>query len=85
MDRNQVALLKKIMEYGFAALDLHLYLDTHPDDQKALRDFDYYNKQTQALNKQYEQYYGPLTVSDAKLEDCYWKWINEPWPWEIQY
>ena len=40
MTKNE--LLKMITEVSFVMDELRLYLDTHPDDQKAL---DYYEKQ----------------------------------------
>ena len=28
------------------------------------------------------KYYGPLTLDTATTQMDYWKWINEPWPWQ---
>ena len=35
----------------------------------------------QAL-KEYAKYYGPLTLDTATTQMDYWKWINDPWPWQ---
>ena len=42
-------LLFKIQKYNFAAYDLLLYLDTHPDDRNAFRMF-------RELVKEYREY-----------------------------
>ena len=33
---TRAEMMKKIREYNFAVIELGLYLDTHPDDAKAL-------------------------------------------------
>jgi spore coat protein JB len=85
METNQIDLLKKIMELEFVCIDLNLYLDTHPEDQKALTDYNYYFNQLSLLKQQYSQYYGPL-MSFGHCQSQYpWKWVEDPWPWEIEY
>jgi len=85
MDANQLDLLKKIMELEFACQDLNLYLDTHPEDQKALQDYNYYSGQLAMVKQQYSQYYGPLMVFGHCQSQYPWKWVEDPWPWEIEY
>ncbi|MDI9568500.1 MAG: spore coat protein CotJB, partial [Bacillota bacterium] len=46
MRRDRRELLLKIMALDFTALELNLYLDTHPRDARALED---YNRVTQEL------------------------------------
>ncbi|NCB91299.1 MAG: spore coat protein CotJB [Clostridia bacterium] len=74
-----------IDQASFAQYDMLLYLDTHPDDAEA---FAYYRKQTcirEDALKQYAQHYGPLTMDliDDTCSDS-WKWMMQPWPWEIK-
>ena len=38
-------------------------------------------QRVQAL-KEYAKYYGPLTLDTATTQMDYWKWINDPWPWQ---
>lgn len=74
-------LLKQVQSYQFAAYDMLLFLDTHPDDKKA---FDMYKelvKKYKALVNEYENQYGPLTAFGAAMYDTF-KWIDSPWPWE---
>lgn len=72
-------MIKKIKEYKFSIIELGLYLDTHPDDKKALcMHKDYCNKY-KMLTEQYQKVYGPLTI----MFPCNkWRWLEEPWPWE---
>lgn len=75
-------LLKQIQELEFAALDLNLYLDTHPKCQEAIVD---YNKVTCELEKAktiYQMNYGPLANFGEATSGYPWTWVEEPWPWE---
>jgi spore coat protein JB len=79
------SLLREIQELEFTLIELNLFLDTHPQDRAALRDFGAVrNKLLQAI-KQYEELYGPLTAASTNTDICPWQWIEEPWPWEIEY
>lgn len=73
-------LLKKITTYKFAALDLQIFLDTHPDDRKVLEKVKEYKKIVAPLVSEYEEKYGPLTKNMTSSKN--WRWINSPWPWE---
>ncbi len=74
--------LYKLQEMAFAAHDINLYLDTHPNDSNAIRLYNEYNKQEKMLNDAYERKYGPVDLSDNEgLSMTPWAWIKEPWPW----
>ena len=77
------SLLRKISEVSFAVNDIHLYLDTHPCDEKALAYYEKMAEKRKKLMKEYACTYGPLTVDDAQ-EGCMdsWKWMEQPFPWE---
>ena len=69
---------------SFAVNDITLYLDTHPTDQEAISYFNHFREiRTNAL-KEYEAYYGPLTIDDAH-PDQKWLWATQPMPWEGGY
>lgn len=79
------ALLYQIQEAAFAAHELNLYLDTHPNDSEAIRMYVQYNNQEKKLNDEYERKYGPIDLSDdIGLNMTPWAWIKEPWPWSKQ-
>ena len=74
-------LLGEIMALGLALTDLHLYLDTHPDDKEVFAIFTYYSKLQKEKKAEYVKKHGPLTLGDV-MEDDHYSWINDPWPWE---
>ena len=76
---NREEMLHKIKCLKFAITDLALYLDTHPDDEKALCLHNKYCKQLRALTDQYQKMYGPLSIECPCNK---WRWLEEPWPWE---
>ncbi len=84
MDERQL-MLKEIQQLEFVAVELNLFLDTHPQDQAALRHFYAVRDKLLAAVKRYEQIYGPLTVVGFTPKTCPWQWIEGPWPWEIEY
>ncbi len=79
MDKNVT--LNKIRSYCFAAQDLLLYLDTHPDDKKAFELFRDTVAKAKQLKKEYEKNCGPLSVFAAAQFEKF-KWLDSPWPWE---
>jgi len=72
-------LLRKIMEYKFYVNDLTLYLDTHPNDRKALALHNEYVEKLNEVTKEFEKMYGPLTV-ETVMEN--WEWARDLWPWQ---
>ena len=76
-------MLMAVQQYHFAMEDAGLYLDSHPEDMKALA---YFNKikelQMQAV-AEYEAKFGPLTTASAAGPER-WTWIDSPWPWEME-
>ncbi len=82
---ERLAMLKMIQELEFVAIDLNLFLDTHPQDQAALRDFYKVRNQLLEAIRRYEEIYGPLTVTGCTPPHHQWLWIQGPWPWEIEY
>lgn len=81
----QLELLRRIQELEFVAIDLNLYLDTHPDDQQALAHYNCVVEQLMALRQEYEGCYTLLTAAGFEPARCPWQWIDEPWPWQICY
>lgn len=76
-------LLKQITALDFIAIDLNLYLNTHPMDKKALALFNENMTRTIALKQKYERCYGMLSSAGC-FSPYPWQWINEPWPWEYE-
>lgn len=78
-DMEREEMIMKIKEYDFAIIELALYLDTHPDDSKALCLHREYCKKVKDLKDKYQKVYGPLTINFPCNK---WRWLEEPWPWE---
>ena len=76
---NREKLLRKIMEYKFYINDLALYLDTHPNDAKALALHNEYVPKLEQVTKEFEKMYGPLTI-ETVMES--WEWAQDLWPWQ---
>ncbi len=72
-------MIHQIKCLAFAINDLALYLDVHPDDEKALCLHKKYCKELKDLQDKYQKVYGPLTINFPCNK---WRWIEEPWPWE---
>ncbi len=79
---NCEELLLRIQALEFAALDLNLYLNTHPGDARALADFNQISAALAQTRTAYEQAFGPLMNYGHSLSCGRWAWIDEPWPWE---
>lgn len=75
-------LLRRLSSYDFAVNELHIYLDTHPDDISAGNALEYYEKKGNILRKEYEEKFGPLTSMNESGNR--WAWISDPWPWDRQ-
>lgn len=74
-------MLCRLSSAEFAAHELHIYLDTHPDDAAAGDALNKYEEQAAQLRSDYESRFGPLS---AGQDGNRWAWIADPWPWDIQ-
>ena len=77
MSREDIAM--QIKAYQFAVTDIALYLDTHPEDERALCLHREYTRRLKDLRDKYQKVYGPLTIEYPCNK---WRWLEEPWPWE---
>jgi spore coat protein JB len=85
MANARLQMLIDIMALEFTAVEFNLYLDTHPRDQRALR---VYNQTVEDLNElkaAYQEAYGPLANFGTAASEYPWHWVDEPWPWEINF
>lgn len=72
-------MIQEIRCNQFAITELALYLNTHPDDEKALCLHRKYCRRLKDLEDKYQKVYGPLTINYPCNK---WRWLEEPWPWE---
>ena len=80
--RSREQLAHFITKARFALIDIALFLDTHPDDAEALAEYHKLNKMRNEAMTEYARNFSPLTQADVSSCDEYWKWVNNPWPWE---
>ncbi|MFW5980880.1 MAG: spore coat protein CotJB [Halanaerobiaceae bacterium] len=78
------SMLKEIMELQFAVIETALYLNTHPEDRTVLDLHNDYARRLERIKNRYQEKYGPLTIDYPEAEYP-WQWIDEPWPWDINY
>ena len=80
-NRNEIRekMMREIKCLSFAVVELAQYLDTHPDDRKALCLHREYTNELNELKDKYQRIFGPLTIYFPCNK---WRWLEEPWPWE---
>jgi spore coat protein JB len=83
MDRDRYMKLKEIQEIEFVLIELNLYLDTHPEDERALLEYNTYGKKLKTLISKYECLYGPLVNFGFSPSHFPFRWVEEPWPWDM--
>lgn len=81
-DSERMQMLKKVQEADFAAYDLMLYLDTHPNCQTAITKYKEAVERGKKYRSEYEASYGPLTASSSSAA-APWQWSKNPWPWNM--
>jgi len=74
-------LLEKIRKYDFAIVETSLFLNTHPNNLKALQYYTKIRKERDLVASEYEKNFGPLTIK-GNIRENNWDWISGPWPWE---
>ena len=58
MQNEQMELMQRLRELEFAAVELNLFLDTHPENQEALRDFNRVACELAEVRQTYENKFG---------------------------
>ena len=72
------ALLREIRVCTFALIEANLFLDTHPDDMKAMAFYREHMAKLERLKKQWEDCTGERFSADGSR----WNWVDTPWPWQ---
>ena len=73
--------LYELSAIGFAAHELNLYLDLHPEDRSMFMLFNDYTRQYNRLVEEYERMYGPLNINTEEMNQSF-TWESDKWPWE---
>ena len=83
MDREN--LLKRLTMLDFMAVDMQLFLDTHPDDTNAIAKYNSIIREADNLRAQYEKSVGPLFSLRSYSPTENFQWVDNPWPWENKF
>ena len=78
-------MLLELSRMAFAAHELNLYLDLHPNDNSMLTLFNDYRERANALAHKFEAKYGPLTTSSDNFHQVPFAWEKDTWPWEVGF
>lgn len=78
------AMLRELMALDFMAVDLQLYLNTHPNDVAARNEYNNIIKVADQLRNQYQKLCGPLYSFRSPNIDG-WRWLRDPWPWQYSF
>lgn len=76
-------LLNELQTVDFVLVELTLYLDTHPEDEQALYQFNQFQKRKRSMMTEYETKYGPLLQYGNSPVGKTWEWSCTPWPWQV--
>lgn len=76
-------LLKQLQTIDFVLVELNLYLDTHPQDQDAINQFNHYVQQSMSLKQKFQATFGPLYQFGNSYSPYPWVWKEAPWPWQV--
>lgn len=83
VDPRFYQLLEELQAVQFVLVELNLYLDTHPNDQEALNQFNLLVSERGQLLDEFENLFGPLFNFGLSTSNIPWQWVNEPWPWQV--
>ena len=75
--------LGEVMTLQFVCHELHLYLDTHPQDTEAFSVLKSMLSLCAEAKRRYTEKYGPLCPADLSCSENF-EWLKAPWPWEFQ-
>lgn len=79
-NNEHASALRDLLELKFALHELVLYLDTHPDNRKALSLYKTYKKKYDEMYAMYELNHAPMTAFGVKHDR--WTWTEGAWPWQ---
>jgi hypothetical protein len=82
-DTEYYRLLQELQEIDFVLVELTLYLDTHPNDAAALRQFNEFAMKKHQVRAEFERRYGPMLQFGNSFSAYPWQWWQPPWPWQV--
>lgn len=83
MPPEYYSLLEELQAIDFVIVELNLYLDTHPDDFEAIKQFNQNTEKSMKLKIEFEKKFGPLMNFGYSYSNYPFNWIDTPWPWQV--
>ncbi|CAM5219175.1 Spore coat protein JB OS=Ureibacillus acetophenoni OX=614649 GN=SAMN05877842_108139 PE=4 SV=1 [Ureibacillus acetophenoni] len=76
-------LLEEIQAIDFVIVELSLYLNTHPHDMEAIKQFNEASHHSMLLKIEFEKQFGPLMNFGKSYSNYPWDVDDSPWPWQV--
>ncbi|WP_274363694.1 spore coat protein CotJB [Paenibacillus thermotolerans] len=83
LDERYYQMLHELQTIDFVLVELNLYLDTHPNDQAALDQYNQTAMHRAQIAHNFESLYGPLRNFGQSLAGSPFSWAEGPWPWQV--
>lgn len=80
-EHSKESLMQRVQAESFAALELQLFLDTHPACSDARTALDIKLQNRAKAVQEFAQRFGSLSL-DGMAGASNYHWIDHPWPWE---
>ncbi|MDZ5473626.1 spore coat protein CotJB [Bacillus sp. 31A1R] len=74
--------MEEIQTVDFVLVELTLYLDTHPNDQQAIYQYNQFAQYSKQVKQKFEEKFGPLQQGSLNNSNQ-WSWNSTPWPWQV--
>ena len=76
-------LLEQIAQCEFILIDINLFLDTHPNDVRAIEDYNGYAEQLHTLKRKYTEQFGPIHNfgNSTICDENFFIWATRHFPW----
>ncbi|KGR90955.1 hypothetical protein CD30_08665 [Ureibacillus massiliensis 4400831 = CIP 108448 = CCUG 49529] len=83
MPKEYYQLLEELQAIDFVLVELNLYLNTHPHDLEAIKQFNETAQQSMRLKVEFEKKFGPLMNFGKSFSSYPWNVDDTPWPWQV--
>lgn len=76
-------LMEEWQAVDFVLVELNLYLNTHPNDANAVKEYNHFVQESKKLQQKIESIFGPTTNFGNSYAGYPWNWNDPPWPWQL--
>ncbi|MBQ1374843.1 MAG: spore coat protein CotJB [Clostridia bacterium] len=84
MNGAKEKLMREIQILGFAIVETNLFLNTHPDCEKAVAFLNDLIEKKNEKTAEYEAKYGHVTAAGGRYRQSF-DWAKSLWPWEYGF